>query len=1037
MRNILKFILSIKFAGILLLIIAFATGYATFIENDFGAITAKAVVYNARWFEFVILLTFINIAWNAFKYNPLKTKRYTVFAFHIAFLFIILGAGITRYIGFEGTMSIREGQSSNKILSDQTYIQIKTTEDKQTFSAEKKVLFSPITSARNKVRLKTETGTYTLKTTGYLMNAQEYIMESAEGPQMVNLTATINGQFTHFSLYEGESKQLGDMAVSFQKESENSGAFQITETPSGLFIRLPEDGKLVDMMSSENIVLSKDSLYPFNEKQIYQAGDQSLVLRSYYKHAQLGVEQNKSNQNTGVNAVKFTLSNSEGKQIESYTLGGNGYISPARKLNFDGKTFEISYGPKYVELPFSLQLVDFQLDRYPASNSPSSYASDVILIDNRSNLKRDFRIFMNNVLDYEGYRFYQSSYDKDERGTVLSVNHDWWGMITTYFGYALMMLSMFLAVFEKSTRFQFLIRQKNVVIYFVAFLVAMGLNFSTIQTASAQNPIQSIEKIPAQQIENFNKIIVQGHSGRFKPMNSVSSETFRKFSRLSSYEGLTPDQVMLGMMINPNYWMGQDLIKVSNNELKAIIGNNNPRASFNDFFDPNQQPAYKLSKYVDEAYRKNPAQRSTLDKDVITVDERVNVFYMALQGHFLNIFPVPGHQDQPWKNSLDDLSNFPSKDSAFAKTIVSYYIDAIKKGIVTNKWEDADFYLNAIIAYQQNYAADEIAQNSHFDLEILYNRYDIFKNLAFLDGIIGFILLVLLFIRILWPKYRFKWAITILVSILFLGFIAHTGGLALRWYIAGHAPWSDGYESMIFIGWASMLAGFSFYKKAPMALAATAVLTFLILYVAHLSWMNPEITNLVPVLKSYWLTIHVAVITASYGFLALGGFLGILNLIFMLLQTRKNNARLQVKIKELTRINEATLIAGLYLLTIGTFLGGVWANESWGRYWGWDPKETWAFITILLYAFVVHMRMIPGMKSIFAFNVGSIFAYFSVMMTYFGVNYYLSGLHSYAQGDPMPIPDFVYYIVFSLVTLSVLAYFANRKYHIKGEEENE
>ncbi|MFH1000299.1 MAG: cytochrome c biogenesis protein CcsA, partial [Bacteroidota bacterium] len=231
--------------------------------------------------------------------------------------------------------------------------------------------------------------------------------------------------------------------------------------------------------------------------------------------------------------------------------------------------------------------------------------------------------------------------------------------------------------------------------------------------------------------------------------------------------------------------------------------------------------------------------------------------------------------------------------------------------------------------------------------------------------------------------------------------------------------------------WASMLAGFSFYKKAPIALAATALLTFLILYVAHLSWMNPEITNLVPVLKSYWLTIHVAVITASYGFLALGAFLGILNMILILLQNKKNTSRIQTKIKELSRINEASLIAGLYLLTIGTFLGGIWANESWGRYWGWDPKETWAFVTILIYAFVVHMRMIPGLKSLYAFNVSSIFAYFSVLMTYFGVNYYLSGLHSYAQGDPMPVPNFVYYSVALLLTLSISAYFAQRKFDVK------
>ena len=209
MRNFLNFILSTKFAGILLLLIAFASGLATFIENDFGAVAAKAAVYNARWFEFIILLTFINIAWNTYKIHPIKTKRYTVFAFHLSFLIIILGAGVTRYIGFEGMMSIREGQSSNTILSGETYVQIQTIEDQNTFLAEKQVLFSPIKSSKETIQLKTEQEKYTLKVFEYVPNAQEYFMEAEEGPKMLELSGTINGRFTRFSLSENETKSLG------------------------------------------------------------------------------------------------------------------------------------------------------------------------------------------------------------------------------------------------------------------------------------------------------------------------------------------------------------------------------------------------------------------------------------------------------------------------------------------------------------------------------------------------------------------------------------------------------------------------------------------------------------------------------------------------------------------------------------------------------------------------------------------------------------------------------------------------------------
>jgi cytochrome c-type biogenesis protein CcsB len=233
---------------------------------------------------------------------------------------------------------------------------------------------------------------------------------------------------------------------------------------------------------------------------------------------------------------------------------------------------------------------------------------------------------------------------------------------------------------------------------------------------------------------------------------------------------------------------------------------------------------------------------------------------------------------------------------------------------------------------------------------------------------------------------------------------------------------SNGYESMIFISWATLLAGFIFSRKSAFALSAAAILSSMTLMVAHMSFMDPEITNLVPVLKSYWLTLHVSVIISSYGFLGVGAILGLISLILLCLSNDKNRERISDTIDELTVINFKTLTLGLYFVTIGTFLGAVWANESWGRYWGWDPKETWSLITIIIYSIVIHSRRIPGMKDIFIFNLISLFAFSSVLMTYFGVNYYLSGMHSYASGDSVPVPSFVYIIVIVLVAISLLAY---------------
>src|SRR5690606_16388779 len=210
--------------------------------------------------------------------------------------------------------------------------------------------------------------------------------------------------------------------------------------------------------------------------------------------------------------------------------------------------------------------------------------------------------------------------------------------------------------------------------------------------------------------------------------------------------------------------------------------------------------------------------------------------------------------------------------------------------------------------------------------------------------------------------------------------------------------WSNGYESVVYVAWAAMLAGLIFGRKYPMVVGTAAFLSGIALFVAHLSWMSPEITPLVPVLKSYWLAIHVAIITASYGFLGLSTFLGILAMILIVLRNNTNQTRVTGYIEQLTTINEMSATVGLYFLTVGTFLGGVWANESWGRYWGWDPKETWALITVVLYSFIVHMRLIPPLKGLFNYNMASILGFASVLMTYFGVNYYLSGLHSYGKG---------------------------------------
>jgi len=1020
MKKIIEYIFSMEVAGILLILIAFSIGAATFIENDYGTTVSKALVYNSLWFEIIIGLLFVNLLNNSVKIRPWKTKKWIVFMFHISFLMIILGAGITRYIGYEGLMSIREGETSNTFLSDATYM-IVQNENNQII-AKKKVLFHSLDDNVISMNFDIDGKPYQLSTYNFVQNAVEYIEKTPDGKAMFELTMRSKGDFRSFSISEGEMIRLNKYTIGFNTPEKYDinllfidGEIKITSSYSIDYF---------DMTNGQEDLLMPDTNYTIQLQRLYSINDFKWVFKSFYPYAQLAVTSSDTQKGGGINAIHFSINNSDGDMIiADYAMGSSGFSSP-KTIDIGGKRIRVLYGSEKIELPFSIMLRDFQLERYPATNSHSSYASEVSLIDKAANINMDYRIYMNHVLDYKGYRFFQSSYDPDEKGTVLSVNHDYWGMIVTYIGYAMMMFGMFLALFVKKTRFRYLMKKTaTATVLIIGFLLFMP------QQSFSQTSGDKVEKIPTEQIDQLSRLLVQGHNGRFQPFNSISSQVLRKISRKTTYKGIDSDRVLLGMMMNPGRWVNEPLIKVINDDINKIIGNDDSRVRFTDFFLSTESGnSYKLSEYVDAAYQKKPAHRGKFDKDVITVDERVNVFYSAINKDFIKIFPVPGLPNETWKTPKGPFEDYQSEDSAFVASVFKFYLQSLETGLESGDYSNANLMLNGIKQFQDRYSDITSMPADKMEQEIIYNKIGIFDRLIAPYGILGFLMLIVLFVKVLFPKYTLKWVSHSFALLILLAFIAHTLGLAARWYIAGHAPWSDGYESMIFIGWATILAGLMFYRNSPIALAATSFLTFLILFVAHLSWMNPEITNLVPVLKSYWLTIHVAIITASYGFLALGTFMGFLNLIFIIFQNKENSLRIKGKVKEISRINEMTLIIGLYLLTIGTFLGGIWANESWGRYWGWDPKETWAMVTILVYAFIVHMRFIPGIKGLFAFNLMSIIGYFSVLMTYFGVNYYLSGLHSYASSDPVPIPDFVYYFLAVLLIVSVAAYSKYKKH---------
>jgi len=1049
-QSIKNILFSTRLTAVLLLVFAAAIGIATFIENDYGTPASKAIIFNTKWFELVIVLLAINLVGNIFKYKMFRKEKLAILTFHVSLIIIIIGAGITRYISFEGSMPIREGKASSTIISDDTFFRFKVDDKETQYTGEQKLFLNPRYNKSFNFNFEFNGKPISMAYKGFIPNSIDTVIEIEKGKKIIEIvTVGQGGRLSRF-IESGKTKFFGNLPIAFNNY-EVKEAIQITSTDSGVFVFSPYDLEYLSMDDQSTGLIKKDSLQPFKNRRLYSIGQIQLVYKTIYESAKIEkIEAPKTNKNGEDALIMDVVCNGEHREVTLF--GGKGYISNNTIFQMSGLNFSMAYGSKEYYTPFSVRLNDFKLERYPGSNSPSSFESEVTLLDNRfGGVEFSQRIYMNNVLDYDGYRMFQSSYDQDEGGTILSVNHDYWGTLVTYIGYALMILGMVLTLITKKSRFNSLrksikkMRKGAGVLFLMASLSLSAFaqeehnhehdhnhdhNHTEHNHESHQHeqtkPLKAKELIiDAQHADNFSKLLVQDNGGRIKPLHTMASEVVRKVIGKEDFNNQNASQIFLGMMYNSPWWREAKIIKVKNPELEEILGAENHYISFIDLFDENLN--YKLGKLVEEANRKKPSEQNKLDKEAIKVDERANICLMVFQGALLKIFPKFKEPNNTWYTSMD-YQEFKTHDSIFVKAMIPMYFGSISQSIQNNDWALADTTLKHLFDYQQKFGGDVLPPQAKIDAEIRYNKLQIFKKLFMYYGLFGVLMLFFLFADIISPRKWKQIATKVCSYVLMLLFLTHAGGLAMRWYISGHAPWSNGYESMIYIAFVTILAGFVFSRSSKMTIAATAVLASLTLMVAHLNFMDPEITPLVPVLKSYWLMIHVAVMTGSYGFLGLGAVLGLMCLLLMIFRTTKNNDRIGKVLKELTYINELTLTVGLFMAAIGTFLGGIWANESWGRYWGWDPKETWALVIVLFYAMLLHLRFIPKANGKYLFNTLALFGFSTVIMTYFGVNYYLSGLHSYAKGDPVPIPTYVPITVAVAVVIAVIAYFRNRKF---------
>ena len=1015
----LKLLFSPIFTGVLFIVFVIAMAVATFIENDFGAASARQIIYNSRWFELIFILMVINMTGQIFSFKLYRRSKLTVLLFHLAFIVMIVGAGITRYFGYEGTVHIREGQSADYGLSRDRYMGLEIADEKGNlvFSDKDKL---EVTGTSLGVFYKDGTinnKKYLVKYSRYLPNASEEIRDIPGGSPMMMLMVSKDMYRENIIISAGERIQLPDATLGFNSGFESDITLSLEGDDS--YIASSEVISQFDMMTREQKVFDPGSIVPFGERGVFEVLGYRIIPQRISFSGQLMPAIASSDRQTGKDAFEMEITyGTTSEKLYVYNIYGGEATSATTEI--DGVRFKVSYGPERLELPFTLKLTDFILERYPGSSSPMGYQSDVILLDEELGINMPYSIYMNNILKHRGYRFFQSSYDPDERGTILSLNHDRTGMLVTYTGYTLLFLFIILSMLNRKSVFW----KVSPSLWRNSSAKILGLIVLFIMLPSLVNANPSKIVYNKEKAEDFGNILIQDQKGRTKPLYTLSNDVMRKVHRHNKYGEFSPMQVFLGLTSDFRNWQDEPLIKVSNRDLRSRLGMTEEYIAISALVDFNMG-TYVLADIVEEVYSKPSNQRSKMDKEVIKVDERVNIVMMIARGEFLKVFPLRDGTNN-WSTPVQTVENaLNAQDSIFLSSIFSLYTNSLFEGLSTGNYSQADQYLDSIIKYQRANATYELPSEKQVRAEIRYYKMLIFEKLFPFYATVGIIMLLVLIVMIVSGRPGKSLIVKILSILVLAGFVFHTYGLGVRWYISGHSPMSNGYESLLFISWVTVLVGLGFGRKSALTLAATAVLASLTLMVAHLSFMDPEITNLVPVLQSYWLTLHVSVITASYGFLGLGAILGLVNMILYALENIRSRKHVLQTIDELSVISYRSLTLGLYFLTIGTFLGAVWANESWGRYWGWDPKETWSLITIFVYAFVIHAKNIRGLKSIFSYNLMSVYAFFSVLMTYFGVNYYLSGLHSYAGGDPVPVPSFVYYTVASLIVVTLISY---RKY---------
>ena len=676
---------------------------------------------------------------------------------------------------------------------------------------------------------------------------------------------------------------------------------------------------------------------------------------------------NKSNISTSVLLVHASFLVILLGAFTSWTMAESGTIH--LRQNETTSTMKDEEG-KTKELGFEVSLKNFNVVNYPGTDAPMDYVT--MLTANTQEIK----VSMNNIGSFNGYRFIQSGYDSDMQGTTLGVYHDPWGIGITYTGYALLFISLIATMVSKKTRIRHLYRKALSLQGAKAWAVTALLAVSSFATSANA---QEMVKIDGDIADDFGKICVL-YNSRITPINTVATSFVTKLCGKPTWDGLSSNQVFAGWIFDVPYWETVKMIEIKEKKAQELLGINGKWASFDDFWDNYNN--YKLDAPLKKAYKDGDTK---LQKQLRDADEKFNIIRMLYGGEMLKMFPYAGKQGHmQWFAPGQPLGNLKldEKELVFIKKSMDY----LAESIITGDKARAEEIAKKIYSYQHVRGKAVVPTKFRIYTETFYNKTNAQRLPVMLYLTLSLVLAIVSTLSLDNKKQK---KTRLVSSVLTWVMLIHTTLLlALRWFVSGHLPMSNGYETMQFMAWATLIVTLVMQKRFLPVKQFGPLLSSFALLVAMITDGNPQITQLMPVLQSPLLSVHVMVIMFSYALFGLTALIGLQGLI-------AHHRKQEEKEQQLAALSQFLLYPAVALIAIGIFIGAIWANVSWGRYWSWDSKETWALITMLIYSAPLHAD-IKWLRKAQHMHIYMLLAFLSVLMTYFGVNYFLSGMHSYA-----------------------------------------